>query len=267
MRIIVCVKQIPDPEVPPSKFKIDPEAKRVIPPEGIPPVMSLYDEQAVEAALRIKDKQECEVIAISLGSNTAEDVIRHALAMGADEGLLIGEEGIEGGDSFSTAYILSQTIKKIGKYDLILCGRQAADWDVGAVGPLIAENLGISAITFVKSVEPKNGNLLRAERVIEGGHEVIEVVTPAVVIVTTELGEPRIPSAWGTISAARKEIPKWTIQELELDSSLIGAGGARSELHKLYIPSHERNCEIVGGETVAEATAGLVVKLWEKGLI
>ena len=234
MKAIICVKQVPDPEIPPSKFKIDPEAKRVIPPEGIPPVMSLYDEQAVEAALRIKDKQECKVIAITLGSSTTEDVIRHALAMGTDEGFLISEEGSEGGDSFSTAYILSQAIKKIGEYDLILCGRQAADWDMGAVGCLIAENLGIPVITFVKSVEPKNGNL-KVARVIEGGHEVIEITTPAVVIVTTELGEPRIPSAWGTISAAGKEIPKWMAQDLELDCSLIGATSARSELHKLYI--------------------------------
>lgn len=266
MNAIVCVKQVPDPEIPPSKFKIDPEAKRAIPPEGIPPVMNLYDEQAVEAALRIKDLQEGKAIAITLGSRAAEDVIRHALAMGADEGFLISEEECEGGDSFSTAYILTQAIKKIGEYDVILCGRQAADWDVGAVGCLIAENLGIPVITFAKKVEPKDGNL-RVERVIEGGHEVVEVPTPAVVIVTTELGEPRIPTAWGTISAARKQIPRWTIQDLELERSLIGAASARSELLKLYLPSHERKCEFVSGEGIAEAAASLATKLREKGLI
>lgn len=266
LKMVVCVKQVPDPEIPPAKFRIDPEAKKVIPPEGIPPVMSTFDEQAVEAALRIKEKSGGKITAITVGGRSAQDAIRHALAMGVDEGIVISDEAYEGSDSFSTAHILGKTIEKIGDYDLVLCGRQAADWDVGAVGSLVAEALNIPIISFVRKAEVVEDKL-RIQRVIEEGYEVIEASTPAVVTLTTEFGEARIPSAWGVISAARKQIPQWQFGDLGIDTSNVGAASARSKLLRLFIPSHERKCEIVGGESVAEAAVKLALKLREKGLV
>ncbi len=134
MNIIVCVKQIPDPEIPPAKFRLDSESKRVVPPEGIPPVINPYDAQAVELALRLKEKHGGKITVLSLGSTASSSVVKHALSMGADEGIVLTDEAFEESDSFATAYILTKAIQKIGVYDLILCGRQAADWDEGLVG-------------------------------------------------------------------------------------------------------------------------------------
>ena len=265
MNIIVCVKQVPDPEIPLAKFRIDPEAKKVIPPEGIPPVISTFDEQAVEAALRIKEQRESKITVLTMGGSVG-DVVKHALSMGADEGIIVSDEAFEGSDSFSTAYILTKAIERIGEYDLILCGRQAADWDAGAVGSLIAESLGIPIITFARKIEVVNGTL-RVERVVVEGHEAIELLPPAVITVSSELGQPRIPSGWGIIAAARKQIPTWNASDLNIEVSLTGATNTRSELSKLFIPFHERNCQLMSGESAAEAAANLALKLREDGLI
>ncbi len=131
MNMVVCIKQIQDPEIPPAKFKIDPETNKVIPPEGVPPVINPFDEQAVEAALRIKDTRSGKITAITLGKSQAKDILRHALAMGADEAIILEDETLEGSDSSGIALALSKAIEKIGQYDLVLCGRQAADWDEG----------------------------------------------------------------------------------------------------------------------------------------
>src|SRR5512137_1660796 len=152
MNTIVCVKQVLDPEIPPAKFKIDPATKTVIPPAGVPPVISVYDERAVEAACRLKDKNGGKIIVISMGSAKAADVIKHAIAMGADDGYVLQDPAFENLDSFGTAYVLAKAIQKIGAYDLILCGRQAADWDSGQVGSILAEMLNLPVVTIARSL-------------------------------------------------------------------------------------------------------------------
>ena len=134
MNIIVCVKQVPDPEAPPASFKIDPVTNKVIPPPGVPPVISPFDEQAVEAALRIKDAKGGKITVISLGVNLLRDVVKKPLSMGADELILLEDPAYVEGDSWTTAYALAMAIKKVGQFDLIICGRQAADTDAGQVG-------------------------------------------------------------------------------------------------------------------------------------
>ena len=266
MNIIVCAKQVPNPEIPPGKFRIDAEAKRVIPPEGIPPVINPYDEQAVEAALRIKEKHGGKITIVSVGPESARDVVKHALSMGGDEGIMLQDKAFEGADSFVTAYILTKAIEKIGGYDLILCGRQAADWDAGQVGSIIAENLGIPVVTLAKKNEVIDNNL-RVERVIPDGYEVIEVGLPALVTVSNEIGQPRLPSGWGIISATKKKIPVWNAQDIGCDYSRIGSNAARSELMVLFIPSRERKGEIISGENVAEAAGNLALRLREAKVI
>jgi electron transfer flavoprotein beta subunit len=171
--MIVCVKQIADPEAPPGSFKVDEAAKQVMPAAGVSQVVSPFDEQAVEAALRIKDAQGGKITVLSLGKNFVMDVIKKPLSMGADEMILLQDPAFEGSDSHTTAYALAMAIKKVGEYDLIFCGRQAADWDAGQVGSGIAEILGIPAITPAKNVELVNGNV-KVERVVTDGFEVIE---------------------------------------------------------------------------------------------
>ena len=267
MNIVVCVKQIMDPEIPMAKFRIDSEARQVIPPEGLPLVISPFDAQAVEAAVRLKEKRGGKITAISLGSRDAADVVRHALSMGVDEGIVLSDDSFVGSDSFATAYILTRAIQKIDAFDLILCGRQAADWDTGMVGSLIAEGLNLPLVTLARNIESSDDNTLKVERVILDGYQVFEVPMPAVVTVSNEIGQPRLPSGWGIIRAARKEIPVWTNQDINAEPSLIGAGAARAKLIRLFIPERQRKCQIVSGESVAEAATNLVAKLRETGMI
>ena len=188
--MIVCVKQIADPEAPVGSFKVDEAAKRVIPASGVSQVISPFDEQAVEAALRIKDAHGGKITVLSLGKDFVGDVIKKPLAMGADELVLLEDPAFENGDSRSTAYALSMAIKKIGDYDIAFCGRQAADWDAGQVGSGIAEFLGIPSVTVAKNVELVDGKV-KVERVVTDGYDVIEVSSPVLITVSNELGEPR----------------------------------------------------------------------------
>ena len=202
MNMIVCFKQVIDPEAPPASFKIDPLPIRWCHP-GVPPVISPFDENAVEAALRIKDAKGGKITAISLGVNLLRDVVKKPLSMGADELILLEDEAFAEGDSWSTAYALAMAIKKIGGYDLIFCGRQAADWDAGQVGSGIAEILGLPSVTLAKKIDITDGKA-RVERVTADGYEVVEVSLPALITVSNELGEPRYPTIKGIMAAAKK---------------------------------------------------------------
>lgn len=263
MEIIVCVRKVLDPDLPPAKFMVDSEKNQVIPPEGIPFVINPYDAVAVEVALKIKEGKGGRITVLTLGDKSAEDIIRKALAMGADEGLILSDSLFEESNGFGTAHVLSQAVKKIGKYDLILCGRQAVDWDMGMVGPAIAEYLGIPVVTLAKGIQAGDGKLT-VERVTVNGYETFEAKLPALVTVSNEFGQARIPSGWGIIKAAKKEIPIWTAKEIEVDLSRIGKDAVRNRLLKLYVPSYERKCEFVTGDDINEVAIKLASKLMEK---
>ncbi len=264
MEIIACIKQIIDPDLPPAKFSIDAQKNRVKPPEGIPPVMNPYDALAVEAALRIKEKNKtAKITVLTVGGKPAEDILRKALAMGSDEARIISVPDLEGLDSFGTAYLLAQAIRKVGKFDLVLCGRQAADWDVGAVGSILAEYLGIPVVTRAKEIAAVDGKIT-VETVNTAGSETLEVPLPALVTVSSEMGKPRIPSGWGIISAAKKQVPAWTLADIGGDSGKISA---RNKLVKLAAPSMERKCELVKGDVPAEVAEKLAQKILEKKVL
>ena len=186
--------------------------------------------------------------------------------MGADEGYVLTDDTFKGSDSFSIAYILAQAIKKIGDSDLVLCGRQAADWDEGIVGALLAETLEFPLVTLAESVELSDRGIT-VRRVLLNGHQDFAVPLPAVVTVSSEVGKPRLPSGWGIIAASRKDVRVWDAAAIDVDPSLVGAGVACRELVKLYIPARERQCEIVESETTEEAAEILAEKLAKTGLI
>ena len=266
MNTLVCVKKIQDPEIPPAKFKLDEKSMRVIPPEGIPPRINPYDEQAVELALRLKEKCGGSITIITIDNDTDPSIIKHTLAMGADEGIILSDEAFEELDSFTTAHILCQAIKKIGNFDLILCGRQAADWDEGFVGPLIAENLDLSLVTLAEEIDAIDGRL-KVKRVTLDGYQIFSVPQPAVVTVSNEVGQPRLPSGWGIVSASRKQIPVWTAEDIEVNLSQIRDKEAQRKLVKLFIPEQKRSCEIIDEETPDEAAIALADKLVKTGVI
>ncbi|MGA2525161.1 MAG: electron transfer flavoprotein subunit beta/FixA family protein [Smithellaceae bacterium] len=251
MEIIVCIKPVLDPDLPPMKFSIDAQKNCVIPPEGMPAVMNPYDALAVEAALQIKEKQKGKVTVITLGSG--EDVQRKALAMGADEAVIVKVEGLQEFDGPAKASLLSCAIKKIGSYDLVICGRQAADWDLGVTGSMTAEYLGIPVLTRAKKIEITDGKL-RIERITANGNETYETVLPALVTVSSEMGKPRIPSGWGIINATKKSIISWSQSDLgDNHRKVLG----RNPLLKLYASSNERKCELIAGKNTEEAAGRL----------
>jgi len=266
MNMIVCIKQVIDPEAPPASFKIDSPSNKAVPPSGVSPVISLFDENAVEAALRIKDARGGKITAISLGANLLRDVAKKPLSMGADELILLEDEAFAEGDSWSTAYALAMAIKKIGEYDLIFCGRQAADWDAGQVGSGIAEILGLPSVTLAQKIDVTDSKA-RVERVTADGYEVIEVPLPALITVSNELGEPRYATIRGIMAAKKKEPVIWKPADIGVESSQVGAAGRRTKLLKLFQPVREGKCEIIEEDSPEEAAVSLALKLREAKIL
>lgn len=262
MKIIVCAKQVLDPETPSSIFKIDRDAKRAVPPPGADPVVNGFDEIAMEAALRIKASVGGSITVVSMGRSFVMDVIKKPLAMGADELILLQDDAFETADSFVTTNVLAAAIRKIGKFDLILCGRQASDWDNAQVPLGLAELLDLPCLTFAKNVELSNGSV-RVQRVTPDGHEVLEAVLPALVTVSNELGEPRTPSIKGIMASTRAIPTVWGLGDLGVDPSSC----ARVELVELFIPAREKRCEMIEGEDDTDAGRKLALKLREAKLI
>lgn len=259
MKIVVCIKQIIDPEIPAKAFKIDAEAKRAIPPSGTELVISDYDESAVEAALKIKDCCETKITVISLGPESARTAIRRCIGMGADEGILLSDPLFDDSDSFATAFVLAEAIKKLGGFDLILCGRQEGDWDAEQVGSGIAELMSIPSVTMVAKIEVKDGKLV-VERVVADGREIVEIPLPALLTVSSEIGEPRYPSLRRIRDAAKREIPIWNAKNIAVVKS-------RNKMLSLSVPAQEVKCEFIEGEKTEEAGANLAIKLKEAKLI
>ncbi len=260
MHTIVCVKQVLDPEIPPAKFKIDPEAKKVIPPPGVPPVISVFDERAVEAACRLKDKHKGKITVISMGSEKAADVIKHAISMGADEGFVLQDEAFENLDSFGTAYVLAKAIQKIGGYDLVLCGRQSADWGNGQVGSILAEILGIPVVTLACDIQAVD-KTLRVKRIVSDGYEILEVPMPSLVTVSSEIGLPRLPAGVRLMMARKKQIPIWNAQDIGAESAKLDKANVHTEIIGLSVPIRKTECEIITGATPGEAAVNLAVKI------
>ncbi|HEX5139498.1 MAG TPA: electron transfer flavoprotein subunit beta/FixA family protein [Dehalococcoidia bacterium] len=267
MNIVCCVKQVPDPETPARAFRVDEAAKQVVPAPGNPPVISQFDQIAVEAALRIRDAMgEGTITILSLGPDSARDAIKVGLAMGADEAVHLNDPALFDGDGYSTGLALSKAIEKIGNVDLVLTGRQATDWDFGVTGLAIAEMLGWPSVSITRRVTAAGGKI-QAERVLGDAFETVEVPVPCVVSVSNELGEPRYPKLPQIMQAARKQVTVWTAADLGLSPDAVGKAGARLSLEKLYIPQVESKVEFIDGDSPSEQAASLARKLREAKLI
>lgn len=261
--IIVCAKQVIDPEMPSSSFNIDPLSKRVIPVPGIPPVVNGFDENAVEAALLINDAIGANITVLSVGCNFTMDVMKKPLSMGAENLVLIDDPMLADLDSFATANVLDQAIRKIGQFDLILCGRQASDWDNAMVPIGLSESLGIPCVTLARNIEVADGSLI-VHRSFTDGYEVVEAPLPAVVTVTNELGEPRYPTLRGIMAASRKAPTVWSASDLGLTAEQLDP---KLDLKDLYIPVSDTECEFIQGEDEADAGRLLAMRLREARLI
>jgi electron transfer flavoprotein beta subunit len=267
MHIAVCVKQIQDPEMPTALLRVDADTNKMMLASSVSPVISPFDEQAVEAALRIRDALgEARITVLTLGAEPARQVLKAALSLGADEGVLLSDPAFQDPDSYTTALALSAAIEKLGDVDLVLTGRQAADFDAGVVGCGIAELLDIPAITFARDISV-DGGTIRVQRVIENGHEIVEVASPALVTISHEIGAPRKASLRETMRAARKPIAVWSVEDLALEAAQTGALGARRVLEALYIPSRDIECEFQQGASAREMAQNLARRLYQANIL
>lgn len=224
----------------------------MIPAQGVPPVLNPYDENCLEAALRIKDNQPAKITVISLGKNIPKAVIKKCLAVGADELILAEDAGFGELDGYATAYFLAEAIKKIGSYDLVLTGRMAADTNAGQVGPGIAGFLSIPAITVARKIDV-NGDRLKIEQVLADSCKIIEAPLPCLVTVSHEIGEMRSATVKGLMAAQKQPLTVWKASDLNIDI----ASKDRKKRQKLFIPEHQVECQMITGETPEESGANL----------
>jgi len=259
MDIIVCIKQVPDT----TDVKIDPKTGMLI-REGIPVIINPDDKAAIEAALQLKANGKITVL--TMGPPQAEEALREALAMGCDDAILLCDFKFAGSDTWATANAIAAGIKKIGKYDLILCGRQAIDGDTAQVGPQLAEALNLPQITYVQKIE-SNGNKIKAERELEDGYEIVETKMPALLTVTKELNEPRYPALQGINDAyEKKEIKCWKAADINADENKIGLKASPTMVKKVFSPSAKGQGLILQG-SIKEMAHDLIERLKEREII
>ena len=260
MNIIVCIKQVPDT----TEVKINPETNTLI-REGVPSIINPFDENAIETALKLKEQGGGSVTVITMGPPQATEALRQAVAMGADQVVLVSDRAFAGSDTWATSCTLAQTIQKLGKYDLIICGKQAIDGDTAQVGPGIAEWLNIPQVTFAVKVEV-NSNSVKVERLLEEVNEVIECPLPAVVTVVKQINEPRMPSLKGMMKAKKTEIPIWGLRDIDGDENKAGLKGSPTQVVKIFTPPQKTGGEILHGDT-AQVVDQLFSRLKEQKII
>lgn len=256
MKIVVCVKQVPDT----NEVKIDPKTGTLI-REGVPSIINPDDKNALEEALSLKDTYGGKVTAISMGPPQAKEALREALAMGADEAILISDRAFAGADTLATSNALAAAIRKLD-YDVIFTGRQAIDGDTAQVGPEIAEHLNIPQVTYVEKVE-LDGESLKVRRAWEDGYEFIKVNTPVLLTAIKELNNPRYMNMKFIFDDSKSEIKLWTAEDIEIDKSLLGLAGSPTKVKKSGAKEAKGQGELVC-KPFKEAAAYFVQKLKEK---
>lgn len=262
MRILVCIKQVPDT----NEVKLDKKTGTLI-RDGVPSIINPDDKNALEEALTIKDNQkDVHVTVITMGPLQADDALREALAMGADDAILLTDRAFGGSDTWSTSLIISEAIKKLGTFDIIFCGRQAIDGDTAQVGPQIAEKLNLPQITYVKKLEIQ-GDEVVAERALEDGYQVIRTKMPCLLTAIKELNQPRYASIPGIVEAYdEKEVKIMTYDDLKIDKALIGLEGSPTNVKKTFTPEQKGQGRMLEG-SIAGMCSELVGELKEKHVL
>ncbi len=249
MKIVVCLKQILDPEVPARDFRVD-ASKREAEQGGANLVTNIFCENALESALQIRDAAGGgEIVALSLGPEGAEDVLRKALALKADQAVLAVNDVDSNPDPLFVAKTLAAAVRKLGGVDVVTVGREAGDWGAGQTGGLVAEELGIPCVSFAEGFEPgSTPGTVKVKRQTDGGYEVIEAPTPLVVTITNhDKNVPRIPKTRDVMQSYRKPLEKWSLADLGVEAS---SAHAYSQVAELFIPKKETKCEFVEGDTL-----------------
>ena len=255
MHFIVCIKQVPET----TDVRINPETHTLM-REGVAAIVNPFDMYAIEQALRFREKLGGKITVLTMGPPQAENALREAIAMGADQGILISDRAFAGSDTWATSYTLAMAIRKIGDYSIILCGKQASDGDTAQVGPGIAMHLGLPQVTYVRKIEAVDAQHIVAERLMEDGYEAIEAPLPCLLTVVKELNEPRLPSLKGKLASKKAVITQWKAADLECDARSIGLDGSPTKVVKIFTPPARKGGVVLTGEP-DEVVSQLVEKL------
>jgi len=263
MNIIVLVKQVPDT----TEVKLDPKTGNLI-REGIESIINPDDRHALEAAINLKEAAGGKVTVLSMGPPQAIDAISEAMGMGADRGILLSDKAFAGADTWATSFTLGKAIEKIGKYDLILCGRQAIDGDTAQIGPQVADYLHMSQVSYVYEIEKVNRKSIVVKRRLEDGFEKVRAAMPALLTVIGELNVPRYSHVGRLIDACKEKTPieVWNAADIGVQISEVGLEGSLTHVIKTFAPKFQREGEMLEGDT-KESVRTLIGKLKENRLI
>ena len=262
MNILVCMKQILDPDLPARDFRIEAETREA--KRGAANlVTNIFCENALETALQFREKNGGEITVLCYGGEQAEDTLRKALAMTADNAALVIREGSRNPDPSAVARVLAAAIRKLGDFDLVLVGRESGDWGVGQTGGLLAEELGMPCLTLVDQIEVGDSGL-SIKRQSDEGVEIASASPPVVLTMTnTEFNLPRIPKTRDVMMSYRKPLTQWTLSDLDLDEDEIRSGNSYYEVVELFVPTKEVRCEFVEGEDLDERVGAFARKIAE----
>lgn len=263
MKIIVCIKQVPNTK----EIRIDPETGTMI-RKGVPSIINPDDKHALEAALALKDKNnKVHITVLSMGPMQAKDALVECLCMGADEAVLLSDRAFGGADTWATANTLAAAVRKLGEYDLIICGQQAIDGDTAQVGPQLADRLRIPQVTYVQSLT-LDGKTLTVDRQMEDGWQVIKTQLPALVTATRKLNHPRLMNIKDIVRVTRQENPVQVIglADLQIAPEETGLKGSPTRVKRSFSPTTGNEVRMITG-SISDMSGELILVLQELMLV
>lgn len=262
MKIVVCIKQVPDT----TEVKLDPDTGTLI-RAGVPSIMNPDDKRGLEAALDMKDKFGAEVTVLTMGPKQADKALREALAMGADRAILVSDRAFAGADTLATSYTIASALKKLDA-DLIITGRQAIDGDTAQVGPQIAEHLHLPQVSYVYDLEKEDDQHLLVKRSFEDGFHRIRLKMPCLITTLSEMNQPRYMSVGGIFDAFRERtVEEWSVNDIEVDKAQLGLKGSPTRVKKSFTKSAKDKGVVLDNLTPQEAVQTIVGKLQEKFIL
>jgi len=258
MEIVVCVKQVPAT----TRVQLDPRTRTII-REGVELMLNPFDAYALEEALRLREAHGGRVSVLTMGIPSAAVMLREALAMGADQAILLTDRRFAGADTLATATTLAAAIRKLGTVDLILCGRQAIDGDTAQVGPELAEKLGIPHTTAISKIEQVSTESLICQKMVDEGYARLRVQLPALLTVVKEINTPRFPTLAGFRRAQKSDILIWKVEDLDVDPGRIGLEGSPTQVISTFVPEQHKTSIVVEG-TLSEIASQILASLQQQ---
>jgi electron transfer flavoprotein beta subunit len=256
MRIVIPIKQVPET----NAVRMDEETGTMI-REGVEAIVNPLDLYAIETAIRLRERYGGEAVAVSMGPPKAAAAVREALAMGLDAGVLVTDKAFAGSDTWATSRVLAAAIRRLGAFDVVVCGERATDGDTGQVGPGIAGFLDLPVVTYVSKVDEVTASTIRVHRLVEDGYELLEADLPCLLTVVKEIASPRLPTLRGKQRARRAEVPAWGADDLGVPAAEVGLAGSPTRVVRIFRPQVARECEKLpaGDDTAVAAAADRVV--------